>query len=95
MNRQIDISKHPYGLGGGTVLSGSVSVAGEGFWYYPVTQTVATVKVSNLNNALGSVTYTAGVGVYGNITEVTQSSGVAVLYSGSANTPTYTFGSSS
>lgn len=91
MNSQIDISKHPYGLAGGTIISGSVSVSGEGFWYYPVTQTVANVKISNLSNTLGSVTYTAGIGVYGYITEVTQSSGVAILYSGSADIPTYSF----
>jgi len=91
MQSQIDISIHPYGLGGGAILSGSVSASVDCFWYYPVTATVANVKVSNLSGSLGSVTYTAGVGVYGNITQVTQSSGIAIVYSGSANAPSYVF----
>ena len=91
MQSQIVISNHPYGIGGGAILSGSVSASVDCFWYYPVTATVANVKVSNLSGSLGSVTYTAGVGVYGNITQVTQSSGIAIVYSGSANAPSYVF----
>jgi hypothetical protein len=92
MQSQIDISKHPYGLGGGAILSGSVSASVDGFWYYPVTATVANVKISNLSGSLGSVTYAAGVGVYGAINQITQSSGIAIIYSGSADAPTYVFG---
>jgi hypothetical protein len=91
MQSQIDISKHPYGLGGGAILSGSVSASVDGFWYYPITASVANVKFGNLSGSTGNVSYTAGVGVYGVITQVTQSSGIAILYSGSANAPSYVF----
>jgi hypothetical protein len=83
MNNQIDIAKHPYGLGGGTIISGSMNIAGEGFWYYPITATVARITLSNLVNSPLSSSFTAGVGVYGAITVVSQSSGIAILYSGS------------
>ena len=90
MENRLDTARHPYGLGGGTILSGSVSVAGEAFWYYPLTATTANIKFnSDYVNTLGSVTFTAGVGVYGMITQVTQSSGIAMLYSGSTNIPRY------
>ena len=98
MQNQIDISRHPYGLGGGTIISGStgtnVFTEGEGFWYYPVTATTAIVKFNNMNG--GGITsisasFTAGNGVYGSITQITQSAGISILYSGSANDPRYTF----
>ena len=44
MQSQIDISKHPYGLGGGAILSGSVSASVDCFWYYPITASVANIK---------------------------------------------------
>jgi hypothetical protein len=91
MQSQIDISKHPYGLGGGAILSGSVSASVDGFWYYPITASVANIKFGNLSGSTGNVSYTAGVGVYGVITQVTQSSGIAILYSGSADAPSYVF----
>ena len=91
MQSQIDISKHPYGLGGGAILSGSVSASVDCFWYYPITASVANIKFDNLSGSTGNVSYTAGVGVYGNITQVTQSSGIAIVYSGSANAPSYVF----
>jgi hypothetical protein len=91
MQNNIDISQHPYGLGGGAILSGSVSIAADGFWYYPVVNSVANVKFDNLSGSTGTISYTAGVGVYGYITQVTQSSGLAILYSGSANAPSYVF----
>jgi len=91
MQSQIDISIHPYGLGGGAILSGSVSASVDCFWYYPITASVANVKFGNLSGSTGNVSYTAGVGVYGNITQVTQSSGIAIVYSGSANAPSYVF----
>ena len=95
MDNQINIASHPYGLSGGTILSGSVSISGEAFWYYPVTTAVATIKFNNMVDAGGSpasmssVSLPAGTSVYGVITSVTQSSGVAILYSGSANIPRY------
>ena len=100
MQNQIDISKHPYGLGGGTIISGSTGtntfLGGEGFWYYPVTATTAIIvfnsgSISGSGGYSLSASFTAGTGVYGSITQVTQSAGISILYSGSANDPRYTF----
>jgi hypothetical protein len=81
----VDGLKDPYGLNGGAVLSGSITKSCDAFWYYPVTNTTATVVISNLSgsNRLTNVSFTSGNGVYGNITEVTQSAGIAIVYSGS------------
>jgi len=79
----IDSLRSPYGLSGGTILSGSVSASCDAFWYYPVTATTAIVTFSNLAGSSVSASFAAGVGVYGNITSVTQSAGIAVVYSGS------------
>ena len=91
MENQIDIAKHPYGLGGGTILTGSVQTAGEFFWFYPVSSSVADIKFKNLDGSLGSTLYSNGVGIYGFITEVTQSSGKSIVYVGQTDNPKYTF----
>jgi hypothetical protein len=83
MPQIVDGLKDPYGLNGGAILSGSVTIACDAFWYYPITNAVANVKISSLSGSLGSVSFNAGTGVWGAITSVTQSSGVAVVYSGS------------
>ncbi len=83
MPQLVDVSRSPFGLSGGTILSGSVSSSADAFWYYPVVASVATVKFSNISGPTASLSYTAGIGVYGAITSVTQSSGYAILYSGS------------
>ena len=62
MNTQIDISKHPYGLGGGVVLSGSMSASGEFFAFRAIADTDSQVYFNNLsqiNNTGGAVTPTA------------------------------------
>lgn len=90
MNDQVDISKHPFGLGGGIILSGSVQVQVKGFVYYPLQTTSAKLVISNLTNGSNfSASFTAGIPIYGYITEVTQSSGIAILYSGSSPIPRY------
>jgi hypothetical protein len=84
MENQVDIAKHPYGLGGGIILSGSVQMKVEGFIYYPLATSEVTLKMPNLTNGESFTnTFTAGLPMYGYITEVTQSSGLAVIYSGS------------
>jgi hypothetical protein len=84
MPQIVDILKDPYGLHGGSILSGSVTTKADAFWYYPITQSVANVKFGGgLSGSLGQITFMQGIGVYGPITEVTQSSGIAILYSGS------------
>jgi hypothetical protein len=92
MQNQIDIAKHPYGLGGGTILTGSMSIAGDFFWFYPISSSVATVKLSDPTGVIPSTAYPNGIGVYGFITEVTQSSGASIVYSGAPDAPKYTFG---
>ena len=90
MNDQIDIAKHPFGLAGGIVLSGSVTIAGQGFVYYPIQEASASLKIANLTNGQNlTTTFAAGLAVYGAIPAVTQSSGIAILYSGSSPIPTY------
>jgi hypothetical protein len=79
----IDGLKDPYGLNGGAILSGSVTTATDAFWYYAVTNTAANIKFSNLSGSSINTTFTAGQSIYGNITSVTQSSGIAIVYSGS------------
>ena len=91
MENQIDISKHPYGLGGGTILSGSVSTAGDFFWFHPISSSIADIKFKNLDGSLGSTLHSNGVGIYGFITEVTQSSGKSIVYVGQTDNPKYTF----
>ena len=72
----------------GLIISGSTNIslsANSPVRYYPVTNTVAIVKFSDLsnpsvNNPIIATTFVAGQEVIGTITEVTQSSGVAVVY---------------
>jgi hypothetical protein len=89
---RVELNVHPYGLGGGIVLSGSVSAGPftDVFQYYPLTNTTATIKMNMLysgsatSNSTASfiLTSSAGVPVYGPITAVTQSSGIGVVYRG-------------
>lgn len=83
MPQLVDLSRSPFGLSGGTILSGSVSASADAFWYYPVINSTATVVFSNISGPTANLSYTAGNGVFGAITSVTQSSGYAILYSGS------------
>ena len=83
MPQIIDGLKDPYGLKGGTILSGSVSSSCDAFWYYAVTGTTAIIKFSNLAGGSVSASFAQGQSIYGNITSVTQSTGVAIVYSGS------------
>jgi hypothetical protein len=79
---------HPEGLGGGTILSGSMSASfGNAFWYYPIIASTAEVKFGNMVNSFGKqIGFTAGVGVKGAITQVTQSAGLAIVYHAQADT---------
>lgn len=83
MPQVININTDPYGLKGGTIVSGSVSISADAFWYLPITNTVAGIAFSNLGGSNFTSSFTAGNGVYGAITSISQSSGIAVLYSGS------------
>jgi hypothetical protein len=84
MPQIVDGLKDPYGLGGGSILSGSISTACDSYWFYSVTSgTIATIKFSNLSGSQITATFGAGQSIYGNITSVTQSAGLSILYSGS------------
>lgn len=82
MSKTLNLSKDPYGLSSGLILSGSaVSSSLESYVFYPLTNcTNVTIRFSNVTNSpLVLNTAFAGVPIYGNITSVT-SSGVAILY---------------
>ncbi len=98
MPNQIDIQKSPYGLNGGIYLSASlsasvvtaVSKSVDGFWYYPLTASVAEIRFSNIDSgSIISGSFQAGIGVWGKITSVTQSSGQAIVYYGAPEPPRY------
>ena len=96
---RVELNVHPYGLGGGYILSGSVSASfTDAFQYYPVVTTSAIIKLEIPQNGAGvsaftttgnisSSTWTVGVPIYGPVTHVTQSSGIAFVYNGVAANP--------
>lgn len=83
MPQIVDGLKDPYGLHGGAILSGSVSSSCDAFWYYAVTATTAIIKLPSLAGGQISASFAQGQSIYGNITSVTQSAGVSIVYSGS------------
>jgi hypothetical protein len=89
MENQVNIASHPYGLNGAVLLTGSMQTSGEFFWFQPLSSSVATVKFANGTGTLPSMTFTNGVGVYGYITQITQSSGASIVYYGAPNQPRY------
>jgi len=82
MAQIVDPYKDAYGLNGGTVISGSQTVAVDGYVFYPLIDTTAEVNFPSLTSGSFSATFVAGIPVYGNITEVTQSSGLSIVYNG-------------
>ena len=83
MPQLVQTDRDQFGLNGGTILSGSISIKADAFWYLPITNTVAGISFSNLSGSNFTSSFTAGNGVYGAITSISQSSGIAVVYSGS------------
>ncbi len=83
MPQIVDGLKDPYGLNGGRILSGSINTESDSFWFYAVLPTTAIIKFSNLSGSQVSASFTQGQSIYGNITSVTQSVGLSILYSGS------------
>ncbi len=84
MPNTVDNNVDAFGLRGGAVISGSATIATDGYVYYPLTTCVSNVVVRNLvnrNTLTGS--WSAGIPIFGEIISVTQSSGVAIVYSGS------------
>lgn len=79
----VDGLKDPYGLSNGKILNGSINTTCDCFWYYAVTGTTAIIKFSNLSGSQISASFAQGQSIYGNITAVSQSAGLAIIYSGS------------
>ncbi len=82
----IDQFTHPYGLGGVVYLSGSARASGFFYSYYPFRGTpVARIVMSNMSNPAAPAnnfltgSFSPGIAIYGTITQVTQSSGEALL----------------
>ncbi len=93
MEKQIELQKDPYGLGGGILISGSINktMSGSGAWcYYPLETSTAIVNTSNIISG-SAITFSGSLGapLYGDITAVSQSSGVAIVYFGSFKPPIY------
>jgi hypothetical protein len=86
MNTQkVDIASQPYGLGGGFILSGSTSAAVQGFVYFPITNvTGVSLTLPAFSGSISNASLNAGVPVYGYVTQVTQSSGIAIVYAGNS-----------
>ena len=80
--------EHPDGLGGTVYLSGSCSASGYFYSYYPFRGTsiaarIVMTKMSNPaapNDNFITGSFNLGVPIYGTITQVTQSSGEALLF---------------
>ena len=89
---------NPYGLSGGIYLSGSMTISGSGnyfFTYYPIANSIANITMENISGTITG-SFTAGRPIYGKITAVTQSSGIAFAYwanSDQVSIPTVTTGS--
>lgn len=83
MPQIVDGLKDPYGLNNGKILSGSINTECDCFWYYAVTATTAIIKFSNISGSQISASFAQGQSIYGNITSVSQSAGLAIIYSGS------------
>jgi len=84
----IDQFSHPYGLGGTVYLSGSASASGYFYSYYPFRGTpVARIVMNGMSNPAApsnnfiTGAFSPGVAIYGTITQVTQSTGEALLIS--------------
>lgn len=84
MPQVINVNSDPYGLSGGTIVTGNVAQAADAYVFYPLTDCATVTIVGSYNNGpLTLSTALAGIPIYGVITSVTMSSGTAILYSGS------------
>ena len=87
----VEIERHPHGLGGGQLISGSSQLAVSGiFRYRPITATVVDLKFnSEISGSFGLNTISAGTDIFGPITQISQSSGVAMIYDALQSAPKY------
>jgi hypothetical protein len=89
MPQLVQTDTSPYGLSGGTIITGVVNQQADAFCFYPVDDCAnVIIDIENMNNSpLNMVQLLAGLPVYGAITNVQMSSGTAILYSGSYHYP--------
>lgn len=89
MPQVISPTTDPFGLSGGTIITGTVNQPADAFCIYPLEDcTSVTIDLANLQNSpLVLTTLSAGIPVYGAITNVQMSAGTAILYSGSYYNP--------
>lgn len=75
----------PFGLSGGTIITGGVDQPADAFCFYPLEDcTSVVIDFTNLTNSpLTLSTAAAGIPIYGSIANVQIGSGTAILYSGS------------
>lgn len=85
MPQLVQTDTSPYGLSGGTIIVGAVAQPADAFCLYPLEDcSNVTIEFANLQNSpLALTTLSAGLPVYGAITNVQMSAGSAILYSGS------------
>lgn len=85
MPQLVQVDTSPYGLSGGTIITGGANQAADAYVFYPLEECSGVViTFSNMaNSPLSLTTAFAGVPIYGAITNVVMSSGTAMLYSGS------------
>jgi hypothetical protein len=85
MPQLVQTDTGPFGLSGGTIITGATNQDADAYCFYPVeTCTNLVVTFSNLQNSPITLSQvSAGVPLYGAITNVTMDDGTAILYSGS------------
>ena len=83
-NSNVNVSSNPFGLSGGVVVSTAVTVDGNFFCIYPLTNCQVQLTFSNISDTSGnksiSLGLSAGVPVYGQFTSANFTSGTAILY---------------
>ena len=85
MPQLVQTDTSPYGLSGGTILSGGVTQACDAYVFYPVDNCYnVQITFNNLaNSPLNLATASLGMPIYGAISSVQMSGGTAIVYSGS------------
>lgn len=85
MPQLVQVDTSPYGLSGGTIITGVVNQPADAYVFYPLEECSGVViTFSNMaNSPLSLTTAFAGVPIYGAITNVVINGGTAMLYSGS------------
>jgi len=89
MPELVQTDTSPFGLSGGTIITGNVTQAADAFVFYPLVDcSTVVINFSNIKNSpLTLSTAAAGIPIYGAITNVSIGSGTAILYSGSYYMP--------